>query len=84
MRSEVKKNLKKHTGHERMHVFGALSTRGTSGTHTAHTDHERKYLIGGDVHTRVHVMHNARSYVHFVNTMSCTCQNTSDKSAKSS
>ena len=54
MRSAVleKKNVKKkHTEHERMHVFGTLSTRGRYYTHAPHTEHEGEYLFGSEIHT---------------------------------
>ena len=54
MRSAVfeKRNVKKaHTEHEKMHVFGTLSTRGMPYTHAPHTDHEGRCLFGSDIHT---------------------------------
>ena len=52
MRSAVlEKNVKKHTEHERMYVFGTLSTRGMSYTHAPNTEHEGEYLFGSDIHT---------------------------------
>ena len=45
----LKKNVKKHTKHERMCVFGTLSTRGRYYAHAPHTEHEGEYLFGSDI-----------------------------------
>ena len=75
----AKKNEKKHTEHERMHVFGT-------------TEHERNALhtrithwIWGQIpfwwRYTYSVMHNTSLYVHIVHTMNWACQNTSDTRA---
>ena len=48
---EEKKTKKKQSEHERMRVFGILSTRGRYYTHAPHTEHEGEYLFGSDIHT---------------------------------
>ena len=65
---EKKKRKKKHTEHERMCVFGTLSTRGRYYAHAPHTEHEGEYLFGSDIqYTRAR--HNAPLHVYIVNTM---------------
>ena len=41
---------KKHTEHERIDFFVALSTRERPYTHASHTEREYKYLIDEDIH----------------------------------